>query len=84
MDVYRHPKIDFPSTLMLEHGHIDMIHYVTPKSVSSSLSKNQFYFLNDRTSDAADNHWWIIVLSKEEVLKTYRMSGYTHYVIHKS
>ncbi|WP_138927986.1 hypothetical protein [Verminephrobacter aporrectodeae] len=49
--------------------------YMTPEQVDSYLSKNQLDFLNARISDDVENHWWVIVLSKEEVLKTYRMAG---------
>ncbi|WP_265281418.1 hypothetical protein [Verminephrobacter aporrectodeae] len=51
--------------------------YATPKSVESYLSKNQMDFLSDKISDDIGDHvWWIIVLSKEEVLKTYEMSSH--------
>ncbi|WP_265654522.1 hypothetical protein [Verminephrobacter aporrectodeae] len=51
--------------------------YVTPESVDSYLSKNQLDFLNSRISDDIGDHvWWIAILSKEEVLKTYKMAGH--------
>ncbi|WP_265283002.1 hypothetical protein [Verminephrobacter aporrectodeae] len=51
--------------------------YVTPDSVDPHLSNNQMNFLNDKISDDIGDHvWWIIILSKEEVLKIYEMSSY--------
>ncbi|WP_265258980.1 hypothetical protein [Verminephrobacter aporrectodeae] len=50
--------------------------YKTPGSVESSLFQNQMDFLNGKISDDIGDHvWWIIVLSKEKVLKTYKTTG---------
>ncbi len=51
--------------------------YTTPNSVKNSLSKKQRDFLNSRiyTLDNVGGHvWWIVVLSKDEVINAYRMT----------